>query len=867
MLRLIANYLRLYLLATALLWLLPSVLYAAKQEPVDTFDLSLEELSNIIVGSRRNSGSITTISPVDIITASELRAQASNNIPDMLRKLVPSFNVGDHPLSGTSTAVRPASMRGLSPDHLLVLINGKRRHRSANIPTFSGGITDGSQSPDLSSIPAIALKEVQILRDGAAAQYGADAISGVFNFVLNDRFGGNTLALKSGSTFADDGDTQQVVGSYALNLGKKGFVRFSGELSENAASTRATQRNDVTALIASGNTGVPNPAIKYGTPKIKNNINTFINFELDTIKHQTIYGFSGYSKKKSISDFFYRNPTGRLGVFTDADDNGNYLIGDMTPNDGINCDGGIDFGGTGLVNNPISVGADDADSRLQAIFADENCFSVLELFPAGYTPLFAVDVSDISTTLGLRGETLRGLHYDLSLNVGRNTLAYSIGNVPNPSYGALTSTHYNNLGSRIQTEYNANLDASYPLAINYLESPLNIAAGIEWRNEIFEVTTGSLESYDAGILANQGFLIGEEAFPGFSPNQSGRFELSNMAMYVDFEADVSKKLIMDVAVRFEKFDHLGLQSTGKIAGSYALTSQLKMRSSLTTGFHAPTAAQQNISLLTNEFDENDNLIESGLIPPTHPVAQSVGGKQIQAETSISNTLGGIFKNEAFMVSIDYYHIKMKDRIAVSQSFTLSPQQKDVLLASGINSAAGLGSIRFYVNDFNTQTQGLDLVLSTPLTFISLGETKLHWSANYNVTRVTSYDQTDPNALLSAARVQQLETNNPKLTSYLSVQHRQPNQFINFRVNYFGPFTELHLNSSSLPIEAESQVTVDIEAGMTVSKNLEFIVGADNVFDSAPTENPWGFIVGSKYPTTSPAGVNGGFYYIKLQSTF
>lgn len=824
----------------------------------------LEEIT--VTGSRRLAGSVTEVpAPVDLIGVEKLSNQAGSDMSDLLSATIPSLNVGAHPISGSSTGMRPPNLRGLSPDHTLVLVNGKRRHRGAEIPSFTGGITDGSQGPDLSSIPAIALKQVQVLRDGAAAQYGSDAIAGVINFILNDNPEGGKLELKLGSTYEGDGDSYQLAGTWGLPIANSGFIRISGEYHEADITERAVQRGDAAGLIAAGFPDVPNPATRFGTPEVDDDLKVFVNMEVESSNNREIYGFGSFAKRKTGNDLFYRNPTGRFGVFTDDDDGGNYLIGDMTPGDGMTCDGGIDFGGTGVVNNPIVVGAPDAASRLAAVFADPNCYSFLQRWPGGYTPFIRADISDLAGVFGVRGELNNGLAYDVSVGAGRSSISWAMSNVPNPSQGSLSPTSFGDVGTRIQFEKSFNLDVSYPLEVSGFASPLNIAAGFEWRNEEFEIQAGETDSFDAGVLADQGFLIGEEAIPGFSPTIAGVFDRSNIALYLDLEADVTDKLVLGLAARYEDFDDFGTENTFKLSGLYHLTENLGVRATFSTGFHAPTPGQQNFSNVTTEID-NGSLIESGIIPPSNPVAIAVGAKPLDAETSESFTLGLVYENDAFSMTLDYYFIEMEDRITQSASHRLSAQQIADLVAGGFPGASGLGSFRFFTNDFDSETEGVDLVVTVPLDF-GRGNTELSLLANWTKTEVTSFDPNDPNELLSRGRVVQLEENNPEYRGNISLTHVEDKWRGLVRVNYFSSFTELHVNALGLRVDAGDEITVDVEGAFNVTENLEFTFGAQNVFDSNPDRNPWDFIVGSKYPTTSPSGINGGLYYAKLTYNF
>ena len=290
-------------------------------------DENLEEVT--VTGSRRKGRSVTDLAvPVDIIGADQLANQAPSNISEMLRTAIPSFNVSEQPISGTATAVRPANLRGLSPDHVLVLVNGKRRHRAGEIPTFGTALLIGSQGPDLASIPAIAIKEVQVLRDGAAAQYGADAIAGVINFMLRDDPEVAQVEAKFGQFGEGDGDMYSIAGTFGLPLGNDGFFTLSGEYSESDGTNRARSANlgDIQDLVDAGNTVAASQNVTWGSPELSNNIKLFANMAVDAGANAELYGFGNYSNRDMLGGFFYRNVNGRDGIFTS---DGNRLVGDM----------------------------------------------------------------------------------------------------------------------------------------------------------------------------------------------------------------------------------------------------------------------------------------------------------------------------------------------------------------------------------------------------------------------------------------------------------------------------------------------------------------------------------------------------------
>lgn len=842
-----------------------TVLAATPVMAQDVGSQTLEEIT--VTGTRRQVLSPTDVSaPVDVIPIEQLTRQGDADMINILRNAVPSFNADANPLSGTPTSMRPVSLRGLSPDHVLVLVNGKRRHRGANVATFSGGKTDGSQGPDISAIPSIALGQVQVLRDGAAAQYGSDAIAGVINFILNDSPRGADMQAKYSSTYPGDGERYQIAGTVGMPLGETGFLRFSGELHEQSESIRAIQRPDAAALQAGGNplvdpNAVPDPATNFGIPDMRDDLKLFFNMGADIYEGARFYSFGNFSQRTTESDFFYRNPTDREGVFTDGA--GNFLVGDMTPDDGVNCEGGIDFGGTGVVNDPIVVGAPDQTARMASALSNPNCFSFLEVFPGGYSPRFGSDVTDLAGAMGIRGKLDNGVTYDVSASAGRSEISFFATNVPNPSMGSQSPTVFQQVGDRIQLEKFINIDMSYPLEVSGFASPVNIATGFEWHDEKFQIVAGEPASYEAGVLGGQGFLIGEEAIPGFSPTISGTFGRHNIAGYVDLEGDVTKSLTLGLAARYEDFSgDVGSETTFKASGMFHFTDSFAIRSTFATGFHAPSVGQEHFSTTTTEFDADGNLVESGQIPPTSPTAQIVGAKPLKPENSQSISAGLVFDNGTLTITLDAYQIEVDDRITLSASQSLTDEQKQALVAEGFQAATGFSSFRFFTNDFASRTRGVDLVASAPLTFIPSGSTDLSIAVNYNETEVTSFDPNDPAELLDEVRVTQLEDNYPNLRGNVAVTHRQSAWSGMLRANYYDEFTEMHVNGN-LPIYAQARVTVDFELAFNPTAGLELGLGAENLFGQEPTKNPWDFIVGSAYPTTNPYGLDNGLWYLRL----
>lgn len=819
---------------------LPSVAVAQDEERVED--------TVVVTGTRRASrSSADTPAPVDVFTREDLDRQGATDMSDLIRTIVPSYNVNAQPISDAATLVRPANLRGLSPDHTLVLINGKRRHRSAVISFLGGGLADGAQGPDLTVIPPLALERVEVLRDGAAAQYGSDAIAGVMNFMLRDDTEGMTFDAKYGSTYEGDGTMYQLGGHTGFALGTSGFGNLSFEYREVDPTSRSIQRTDAAALIAGGNTDVADPAQIWGSPQIHNDFKVFGNFGVTGDNGQEFYAFGNYAQREVEGGFFFRNPNTRPAVFSN-DGGVTRLVGDLTPGSGTTCP-------------TITIGAANEAALLAQVFADPECFVFNEIFPGGFTPRFGGNINDLAGVAGVRGEfdIGSGLMYDLSFGSGRSEVAYFINNTVNATLGPDTPTTFKP-GTYIQIENNLNADFVYEIPMDGWASPLNAAFGFEWREEQFEIQAGDPESYTAGPLVDQGFSIGSNGFPGFSPSIAGSFDRSNYSAYLDFEADLTDRLTLGTAVRLESFDDFGQTTNYKIAGMWRASDSLSLRSTFSTGFHAPTPGQANVSNVSTVF-EGGALINRGTIPPTSPIAALRGGSTLQPEESESFTFGAVFDLGPANITVDFYNIEVTDRIAQSASQTLTPAEVAQLVAAGVEGAQSLSTFRFFTNDFDTETQGFDVVATYPFDFLG-GDSRLTATWNYTKTEVTDFNPT----IINATRVRQLEENLPQHRGNVTWTHSQGDFRGLVRMNYYGSYWEAHLDDGTLPIDAGSEFTFDVEASWQLTDEFEWVIGADNVFDEYPDDNPWAGIVGAAYPVTSPMGFNGGFYYTRIRIT-
>ena len=829
-----------------------------------------------IVGTRSSPRSvIDSPVPLDIIGSEEFSQQGSTDMLSMLTTLVPSLNVNDQPINDASSLVRPANLRGMASDHTLVLLNGKRRHRSAVITFLGGGLSDGAQGPDISNIPASALKQVEVLRDGAAAQYGSDAIAGVLNFVLKDDEQGGLLETRIGQYYEGDGALFQVQGNIGLTVADNGFANLSLEYRQQDGTSRSVQREDALQLIEAGNQFVMDPAQLWGSPDVDYDIKFAANIGMELKPDQQAYTFMNYAKRNIEGGFYYRHPHARKGV----NDGGRnelgeqlLLVGDL---DGLN--NGIACPEVVISDNNVL----DDDSYL--LIADNstplgaNCFAFNEMFPGGFTPRFGGTIEDASMFAGIRGESPGHWLYDVSVSIGLSKIIYGISNTINPSLGPMSPTKFSP-GSARQLEKNFNIDVSRLFETGF-NVPFNFAAGFEWRRENFSQVAGELESYAVGPLAydpttgqTQGFGIGSNGFPGYKPESAGDWGRGNWAVYGDVEFYFGDNFLLGLASRYEDFTDFGSTFDGKLTAKYDLNQQLSIRGSINTGFKAPTVGQSNVINVTTAFSSG-GLEDQATLPPTNPISVQLGATALHPEESTNLSVGvvGRLKNNLF-VTLDYFNIRLTDRISTTSALPLTDEDIEALLAQGVRDASSFSSAKYFTNDFDTTTQGIDLVMNYD-TIMFGADTQFSLAYNWtdtNVDRVTVYQRVNSEdgsvfleSNLTPQRIRMLEENLPKQRANFTVKQQYTNFRALLRFNYYGDYYEDHLDASAgYDIVSGSELTFDIELGYRINEHFQLSGGAKNLFNNYPDQNPFSGFVGAAYPPTSPMGINGGFYYFR-----
>jgi len=827
----------------------------------------------IVLGSRTAPRSVSDSPvPVDLISGSDFVRSPAGNLLDSMSNLVPSFNVNIQPISDGATLIRPANMRGLPPDNTLVLVNGKRRHRAAVISFLGAGLSDGSQGPDISVIPSLALQQVEILRDGAAAQYGSDAIAGVINFVLKDDNDGGVVKLRLGQYKEGDGDSVLITGNFGVPLSDQGFANITYQFKESDATSRSVQSNQAAALVAAG-LPVENPAQIWGSPEITDDITIFGNFGINLDNDAEAYMFANYSERHVEGGFYFRNPINRAGVYRgerlmDGEWVGlpapgparsawfqlpaTILVGDMEGGDTAQRCYDL-LPGNGRVNIVNNIPDQAALDILQA----NNCWAFNMMFPGGFTPRFGGDVIDTAITVGTKGFFKNGIGYDFSGSVGRSESAFGIFNTINASMGSKSPNEFNP-GTYIELDISANADFIQEVQIEGWAYPLQLAYGYEYKNDSFEIVAGDSASFEQGPLYRQGFSLGSNGFGGFQPAVAGVSSRHNHALYFDIEAQVSETVLIGGAVRTEDYSDFGSTFDGKLTTLISLTDDVSFRASTSTGFRAPTVGQSNVQQVSSAFSDGV-ILDQATLPPTHPASIYVGGSALKPEESTAFSFGFVAEMNKLFLTLDFFQINVTDRIGTSKQFTLDADDKKILDEQGVENALSLQSLRFFTNAFDTTTEGIDLVVNYSLDLWG-GTNRLALVSSYVMTDVT---RADPNTV-DALRKFQLESTLPKYRSIFTVNHQQENWTLTANINYYGAYTETHLDELSLLIESGAEVTVDASLAYDINPEFTITVGAQNLFDEYPRENiDFGKFVGAQYSTTSPMGFNGAYYYVGL----
>lgn len=879
----------------------------------------------IVTGTRSTSRTLEASPvPVDVLTADAITEGGQTETNKILNKLVPSFNFPQPAIADGSDALRPATLRGLSPDQTLVLVNGKRRHVSALL-NINGTVGRGSAAVDMNTIPGLAIERIEVLRDGASSQYGSDAIAGVINVRLKTASEGgratmsygrydttidgvaNVTGLVSangqpvldatdsryfqantdGERKAKDGESYAVATNIGLPLfGDKGYVnltaeyRHRGYTNRQGFDLRPNYIRPTTTTFDARELTFNRLQFRFGDPKA-DDYTLFGNAAVELTEAVELYAFASFNQRDSVSAANYRQQNAAA----------NRDWSTLTP------------------------GTSPTAANFVALTAD------------GFLPFIQSDLTDRATTFGVRTEA-GAWNVDASLGYGANSFDYRVENSLNTSFGPASPRSFNagGLGYR---QYLANLDLSRELEVGFAK-PLTLALGAEYRDENFKIRPGDLESYAIGPLFKASFVTtsatcatqqgvftastgvcsfpgrgagaGAQGFPGIPAGSATNKGRNSVAGYVELDTEIVAGLTTTVAGRYEHFSDFGDTVNGKLAARYEIVSGVALRGSVSNGFRAPSLHQQYFSTTSTNFISGLP-VDISTVAVSSPVARALGSKDLKAEKSV-NLSGGVTLRpvRAMTLTVDYYNIKIKDRVVLTEnlgaagsgSSAVNAAVKAVLDANGFNS---VGAARFFINGLDTRTQGVDAVLNWRLPVEDIGNWTLTAAYNYNRQKILKRKNelgslaTIPNLVLFG-RVEGLRFSEgqPRDKIVLSLDGDVGKFGITARTTRYGKVTS---PGSASPISAPTSLTAygpddiflgakwitDLEVRFKPIESVSLAIGADNLLDVYPDRSPFGprpASVGGVYPANqqyipysifSPFGFNGRYLYARASIDF
>jgi len=805
---------------------------------------NLEKIS--ILGSRVSTRTITDSAvPVDIITADDLTRSGFTELGQSLQASAPSFNFSRTQVSDGSDLFRPATLRGLQPDQTLVLVNGKRRHNQA-IFGLNGTVGAGAAGTDMNAIPLIALKDVQVLRDGAAAQYGSDAIAGVINLSLRDSTDVTTGYIQYGSTTEGDGDGY----SFGLNTGfeiaEDGFINLSLEHRDVGGTNRAQPDTGGSSTIAPGTLS---DNVRWGQGNSESEFTSFFYNAMIPVAEFELYSFGGYSNRTALGNGFFRN-------FNEAAKN------------------------------------------------------VSQIYPDGFLPRIDNEAQDISFSVGLRGDINDEWQFDISSVYGKNSYDFDSKNSINASYAAeylynnpsatdseiaanAGPTSGYSGGFRFdQLTFNADISGSVDIGHS---DALYIAFGAEYREENYEIVAGELASYSCGpsnsssafpsvIDSNVFAGCGFQAYPGLRPDAAGKEDRSSYALYVDMETQITDSWLVGTALRYEDFSDAGDDLVGKISTRFEVNDDLALRGAIATGFRAPSLQQSAYTAFTTNLASDGSLTQSFTATAGSPFPSSLGVDSLKLETSESVSFGAVLDiSDEVTLTIDAYKIKIEDRINLASLLSADQLAFNPEAVTALN-ATGAVQANYFSNSVNSTTKGIDLIL-TYKTELNEGDFGVTLAGNVNETKIDSVNAPEgipENIALDDLQRSFLTDGQPQERATFTVDYAKNDWSTLVRANYFGETDIDYFGSNHIPLgptfkptsTVEAAVLIDVNVNYQLNENLNISLTVNNVFDVTPDELGQDEVLDAitngafQYPVRAlPYGFDGTTYSAKLNFSF
>lgn len=791
----------------------------AQAAPVADAASTADEGQDIIVTGTRATGRsrLDSVAPVDVLSGASLQRQGTTELATALATVAPSINFPRPSANDATDAIRPATLRGLSPDQTLVLINGIRGHTSANLNT-NGTVGRGSAAVDLNTIPTVALDRIEVLRDGASAQYGSDAIAGVVNLRLREARSGGGAQVNYGfyDTQVDTArGSRHVTGEHTvtasawqgIGFGSDGFVTISGEYLKRQPTNRADFDPRVTPTRVTG---------RYGDPEVEQ-FTGFVNAGTSLTDNLKLYAFGGYQDRDTRGAAF---------------------------------------------------------PRIRADNASAATITQLTLagYPNGFLPIINTKSKDINSAIGLRG-TVSDFDVDLSLSYGRNTVDFRTLNSANYAYGSSTPRNFYD-GAVAYDQYVAGLDVTRKFDVF---QSLNVAFGIEGRREGYKITPGERASYDypAGATdAVAGSAPGAQGFGGFAPRNATKRNRRSGSVYLDLEAQLTDALLIGLAGRAEDYSDFGSTANGKFSARYDVAPWFALRGTISTGFRAPSLQQQYFTQVASVVT-NGVPILTGTYPSVSPVGTALGGLPLEPEKSTNISLGTVIRAGGFDLTVDAYSIRIRNQIGLSENITQSASQSAAVNAEIARLLAstntGATAARFFINGLASTTKGIDAVAHYRWRTESAGAFDFTLAGNINkidVTRVpTSTATLNPAPTLFArSRVLTLEQGTPgeKITGTIDWSLDKLGALA--RVTYYGDVNQPGtLTSGTADVHTGQHAITDFELRYSAPKGAQIGLGVSNLFDVYPdrqiaANNSTGVL---GFPYYSPFGFNGRYLYARV----
>ncbi|MCY3884480.1 MAG: TonB-dependent receptor [Gammaproteobacteria bacterium] len=884
---------------------------AEESETTETTNLTIDE-EVISVGTRIPSRTtLDSTVPVQFLSEEDVESVATaNDLVDVVQRLVPSFNVSREPISDGASFMRPPFVRGMDSDKVLVLVNGKRRHKGALVRP--GG--SGTHGPDIAGIPASALQSVEVLQDGASALYGSDAIAGVINFNLRTQVNTSSFSTSVGEYTKGGGDVR-FAGNAGVNL-MGGFLSLTGEFSDSRGTSRG-KRYDLAVGGGSGLTPQQSAEVasdtdgdgiadRFGpdslteirnangrllslvwgadglpddlTPKYKENLpipeqiwgepsredfklvaNFSVPIDAEALSGADLYGFGTYRGSESSGSFFYRRP------------------------------------GVGQLN-PIRL-------------ADGSIYNPRDRFPGGFTPRFTGNITDASLVVGLRRDSNELLSWDVSTRYGRSSMTYELENTWNPSMGPSSPTKFRP-GELVSKEMAINGDFEWVWTDLYTQ-PIFVAFGFEYRNDTYGILAGDEASYTAGTFAQMDpfnwdvtqqevdadpdddlvtpgcrlnghteliaadpnvaahpggnciagdpiynvMAVGSNGFPGYSPRYSTNRSRNGTALYLDLSTSPRTNLTTDFAARLEDAGAYGFVTTAKFAAKYDVSELIAVRSSLSSGFRAPTIGQISTISVSTRINADGNPVAEGIFPTNHPVAEYFGAKPLDPERSKHVTVGliissipsggiqslagiGPLSGSRWHITVDGYVIELEDRLTLSSPFVVDDAALADLRSLGVAEANSIAQVIYFSNAITTRSTGLELVGEYQFGS-QFGETRVSGALNWNKIEITDQDpQTRADGssflLVNAEGLFDFEHTWPRYRGVFSLNHLlNSGVTVMLRANRFGSHKNASNSSLSTIQEFDAKWQWDMRFEVPFTRNYSATVSAVNLFDAVP----------------------------------